>query len=130
MGTNGCPAAHRRAGMTDAEFWADVANTISGRGESGSDRSYPALHPDGALASSGTLYEQMHDERSAACNYGISGHLMFPIGFVDDNPDDDVVDLDEHVDDRPPCPDCGATGACAYDSEGRPMIHVADGGSS
>lgn len=25
-----------------------------------------------------------------------------------------------------PCPECGQYGACAYDIEGRPLIHVAD----
>ena len=24
-----------------------------------------------------------------------------------------------------PCPECGERGACAYDAEGRPLIHVA-----
>lgn len=23
-----------------------------------------------------------------------------------------------------PCPECGATGACAWDNEGRPLIHA------
>ena len=25
-----------------------------------------------------------------------------------------------------PCPECGQWGACAYDAEGRPMIHMED----
>ena len=28
-----------------------------------------------------------------------------------------------------PCPECGELGACAYDAEGRPMIHVEIGAS-
>lgn len=26
-----------------------------------------------------------------------------------------------------PCPDCGSVGACAWDSEGRPLIHAQSG---
>ncbi len=26
--------------------------------------------------------------------------------------------------DMPPCPECGAAGACGYDQDGRPMIHA------
>ena len=37
----------------------------------------------------------------------------------------EYVDLDpEDVADLGPCPECGATGACAYDSEGRALIHT------
>lgn len=39
------------------------------------------------------------------------------------------VDYDPGYNDPPlgpltePCPDCGALGACAWDAEGRPLIH-------
>lgn len=26
-----------------------------------------------------------------------------------------------------PCPECGQAGACAWDAEGRPMIHITEG---
>jgi hypothetical protein len=35
-------------------------------------------------------------------------------------PDWDCVGIDSPN----PCPECGSTGACGYDSEGRPMIHT------
>ena len=28
-----------------------------------------------------------------------------------------------------PCPECGATGACGYDDEGRALIHAIEGAS-
>lgn len=44
----------------------------------------------------------------------------------DDGPDEfedmDPVDYDE-LDMLAPCEICGATGACGYDLEGRPLIH-------
>lgn len=30
------------------------------------------------------------------------------------------------IDGATPCPECGSTVACGYDSEGRPMIHVVE----
>jgi hypothetical protein len=49
-----------------------------------------------------------------------------------DGPDDYDPDLDWNapvptaLDLAEPCPECGATGACAYDSEGRALIHAID----
>ena len=43
----------------------------------------------------------------------------------DDEPTWDGPDLDVQVS-REPCPECGAPGACAWDSEGRPLIHATD----
>lgn len=44
-----------------------------------------------------------------------------------------IPDYDIPQDDWPseatlgsPCEECGATGACAYDAQGRPMIHTTD----
>lgn len=39
-------------------------------------------------------------------------------------PDDEEPDLPALVAD--PCRECGATGACAYDAEGRALIHAVD----
>lgn len=41
-------------------------------------------------------------------------------GLVTHEPDFDCVGIDSPT----PCPECGSTVACGYDSEGRPMIHV------
>lgn len=39
-------------------------------------------------------------------------------------PVDDEPDLDESPELTRPCTECGARGPCAYDAEGRPMIHT------
>lgn len=39
--------------------------------------------------------------------------------------DTDGPDLDVQVS-RGPCPECGEPGACAWDSEGRALIHATD----
>lgn len=36
--------------------------------------------------------------------------------------DEDLVCMG--IDAPTPCPECGSTTACGYDTEGRPMIHV------
>ena len=38
---------------------------------------------------------------------------------VDDDPPDPLA-----IDDTQPCAECGERGACGYDAEGRPMVHV------
>ena len=40
----------------------------------------------------------------------------------------EAQELDEcfGIDAPNPCPECGATVACGYDSQGRPMIHVVE----
>lgn len=43
-----------------------------------------------------------------------------PDGLYYDGPDVDVA-LSQQ-----PCPTCGSSAACGYDSEGRPMIHTTD----
>lgn len=30
------------------------------------------------------------------------------------------------LDSAPPCPECGQLGACAYDADGRPLIHATE----
>ncbi len=40
----------------------------------------------------------------------------------DDDAGDDIDSLNAD-----PCPECGSTGACGWDSEGRPMIHAIRG---
>ena len=48
-------------------------------------------------------------------------------------PDDDGPDLDDFGPDVPmtgtPCPECGEAGACAWDANGRPLIHAVKGTS-
>jgi hypothetical protein len=39
-------------------------------------------------------------------------------------PDPAELELNARLAD--PCPECGQVGACAYDAEGRPMIHVGE----
>jgi hypothetical protein len=57
--------------------------------------------------------------------------------FGQDGPDQDYdPDDDPNLPDRAeyemeqrladPCPECGQSGACAYDAEGRPMIHAVE----
>jgi hypothetical protein len=43
------------------------------------------------------------------------------MGWIPD--DDQGPEIDPQVS-TDPCPECGALGACAWDSEGRPMIHT------
>lgn len=75
MNVSQCAAAVHRAGMTDEEFWQDVADDLQ-----------PWI---------------------GAC------------------PDADDSGLDDSVAaTRSPCPECGAPGACAWDADGRPLIHV------
>lgn len=56
-----------------------------------------------------------------------------PDDQVDDyDPDDDpnVPDLAEYEMEQrlaTPCPECGQVGACAYDTEGRALIHATTG---
>ena len=38
--------------------------------------------------------------------------------------DIDLDDIEQMT--SSPCPECGQTGACAYDAEGRPMIHTTE----
>lgn len=48
--------------------------------------------------------------------------------FGTPDPFQEAVELDEcfGIDAPTPCPECGSTVACGYDSEGRPMIHVVE----
>ena len=41
-------------------------------------------------------------------------------------PEPEPPDIDEVSLDGAPCAECGAAGACAYDNEGRPLIHTTD----
>jgi hypothetical protein len=40
--------------------------------------------------------------------------------------DYDELDIDDTLPVDQPCPTCRSVGACAYDSEGRPMIHTVE----
>lgn len=64
----------------------------------------------------------MTDGEFWAYVFGIDDHQDY-------DPDDnwDISDLAEYeLDTRlaTPCPECGQHGACAYDIDGRPLIHV------
>ena len=48
------------------------------------------------------------------------------VGCPPDDCDFDEVDLAQHF--GSPCPECGETGPCAFDAEGRPMIHLVEKG--
>lgn len=45
----------------------------------------------------------------------------------DDGPGDPLI-IENGV--TNPCPECGSLGACAYDAEGRPMIHASEAAGS
>lgn len=68
-----CPVNVRRAGMSDEDYWADVATSLG----------YPQ--------------------------------------DVEYNPDDEELDAPAY---DSACPACGATGPCAYDVSGLPLIHA------
>ncbi len=57
-------------------------------------------------------------------DYVLNGHR--PGDPVDDyDPDeDDNRPTDDELVISTPCPECGQVGACAYDAEGRPLIHA------
>lgn len=67
--------------------------------------------------------------REAAFREGLSDpefweHVL--LGGKAPGPDYDI-DLDDIEQMQgSPCPECGQTGACAYDAEGRPMIHTTE----
>jgi hypothetical protein len=43
-----------------------------------------------------------------------------------DEPEPYDADLDGITSQNDPCPECGETGPCGYDMEGRPMIHITE----
>jgi hypothetical protein len=54
----------------------------------------------------------------------LPGSVILEPGTDDDPPDPPALDVDR------PCPECGERGACGYDAEGRPMVHVVVEGES
>ena len=54
-------------------------------------------------------HDSSHDQRR---------HYEPPDGY------DDAPFLDDTDIELPPCVECGSTGACAYDDQGRPLIHT------
>ena len=55
--------------------------------------------------------------------YGLDGPDR-PYDPEDDPNVPDVAEYELETRLANPCPECGQVGACAYDSEGRPLIHV------
>jgi hypothetical protein len=54
-------------------------------------------------------------------------HVLHVDGPDDYDPDqDDGAPIPTTLDLAPPCPVCGGAGACAWDDEGRPLIHAID----
>jgi len=63
------------------------------------------------------------DLRDAMPDDDFWNHVLGQVELDDAEPPVDLVPLDVE-----PCPVCGEQGACAYDAEGRPLIHTdADG---
>lgn len=61
------------------------------------------------------------DKRDAMTDEEFWAHV-YDFGSV---PDEDFPDFDEPVTlDATTCVECGETGACAWDSEGRPLVHA------
>lgn len=50
-------------------------------------------------------------------------HVLKSQQPVEVDPSDDPIDPPA-IDEIRSCPECGERGACGYDTEGRPMIHV------
>lgn len=48
---------------------------------------------------------------------------LTPVPFAPDPTDDIEIDPQVRAD---PCAECGSTTACAYDAEGRPLIHAVE----
>ncbi|MDY7542620.1 MULTISPECIES: hypothetical protein [unclassified Cryobacterium] len=48
----------------------------------------------------------------------------FVLGGIRPGEEPDEPDIEEIANQNGPCPECGEHGACAYDFEGRPMIHI------
>jgi len=71
-----------------------------------------------------------HELRAAMTDGEFWAHVLLPPDdHRDYDPDDDPnlpdqaeYELDARL--ATPCPECGQVGACAYDIEGRPLIHV------
>jgi hypothetical protein len=62
-----------------------------------------------------------HERRAAMSDGEFWEHVLGQRAWSpDDDPEPDV-DPQMYTE---PCSECGATGACAWDSEGRPMIHT------
>lgn len=53
-------------------------------------------------------------------------YVLLGIRPGDPIPEPDWVDYDEPTLTKPPCPECGSTGACGYDEQGRALIHATD----
>lgn len=45
-----------------------------------------------------------------------------------DEPDEPDFDDDQTTNQNGPCPECGEHGACAYDAEGRALVHTTTNG--
>lgn len=63
----------------------------------------------------------MNDEEFWADVFG-EGTVVEPYPYDEDGELEKCLGIDAPN----PCPECGATGACGNDSEGRPWIHVVE----
>jgi hypothetical protein len=68
-----------------------------------------------------------HDLRAAMSDAEFWAHV-FPARDEDDRQPDDQEIAEYELNARlaDPCPECGQRGACAYDTEGRALIHVTE----
>ena len=68
----------------------------------------------------------------AATRDGLNDADFWALVFAQEPFEDDGYQYEPVLDDdlrtqlANPCPECGASGACGYDTEGRPMIHVTE----
>ncbi len=70
------------------------------------------------------------ESRAAMSDAEFWEHVLQPGQLADYEPDDpDADELSERDIERriaTPCPECGQYGACAYDADGRALIHVTE----
>lgn len=58
-----------------------------------------------------------HEQRAAMTDNEFWEHVYPP------EPEPELDD-DQPEEQAERCPECGSTGACAYDADGRPLIHI------
>ncbi len=70
------------------------------------------------------------EQRDAMTDAEFWEHVLQPHERADyepDEPDDgDIAEWATEARIATPCPECGQSGACAYDADGRALIHVTE----